>query len=53
LLVNAKTYKKMLVLPRDDERWSLPRTQRDKQWIHIYADEDAKAANRIARTVEF
>lgn len=53
LFVNAKTYKKMLVLPRDDERWPLPRTQRDKQWIHIYADEDAKAANRIARTVEF
>jgi hypothetical protein len=53
LFVNAKTYKKMLVVPRDDERWSLPRAQRDKQWIHIYADEGAMASHRIARTVEF
>jgi hypothetical protein len=53
LFVNAKTYKKMLVVPRDDERWPQPRTQRDKQWIHIYADESAMASNRIARTVEF
>ena len=51
--VNAKKYNTQLVLPRDDERWTLPRTQRDKQWIHIYADPDAMAANRIARTVEF
>jgi len=53
LFVNAKTRKKKLVLPRDDERWPQPHAQRDKQWIHVYADEDALAANRIARTIEF
>jgi hypothetical protein len=53
LFVDAKTDKKMLVLPHDDECWSLPRTQCNGKRIHIYADEDAMTFNRIARTVEF
>lgn len=53
LFVDAKTYKTLLVLPRDDERWPLPRTKRDGKRIHIYADEDALARNCCARTVEF
>lgn len=53
LFVDAKTYKQMLVLPRDDERWPQPCTQRDGKQIRIYADEDAVASNRLARTVEF
>jgi hypothetical protein len=51
--VNARTYKTMLVLPRDDERWELLSSRRDGKKIHIYAHREEVAGNHIARTVEF
>jgi hypothetical protein len=51
--VDARTYRTLLVLPHDDERWELPGSRRDGQQILIYANRDEMADNHVVRTVEF
>jgi hypothetical protein len=53
LFVNARTYKTMLVLPREDEHWERPRARRCGQQIHIYLYKHGMTDHRIVRTVEF